>query len=74
MIEGLKLTMTGEELRKRLDERVKHHERIVEQTKRGRRGRSTAPTRLTPCGVRDSICELWLTSRCASWMNASRAR
>jgi len=27
MIDGLKLTMTGEELRKRLDERVKDHER-----------------------------------------------
>jgi hypothetical protein len=27
MIDGLKLTMTGQELRKRLDERVKEHER-----------------------------------------------
>ena len=27
MIDGLKLTMTGEELRKRLNERVKDHER-----------------------------------------------
>jgi hypothetical protein len=34
MIEGLKLTMTGEELRNRLDERVKHHERVVEHYKR----------------------------------------
>jgi hypothetical protein len=29
MIEGLKLTMTGEELRKRLAERVDEHERLV---------------------------------------------
>lgn len=29
MIDGLKLTMTGEELRKRLDERIKDHERRV---------------------------------------------
>ena len=34
MIEGLKLTMTGEELRKRLDERVKDHEHAVEHYKR----------------------------------------
>jgi hypothetical protein len=34
MIEGLKLTMTGEELRNRLDERVKRHERAVEHYKR----------------------------------------
>ena len=31
MIEGLKLTMTGEELRGRLAERVKHHEELVER-------------------------------------------
>lgn len=30
MIEGLKLTMTGEELRKRLDQRVKHHQSVVD--------------------------------------------
>jgi hypothetical protein len=39
MIDGLKLTMTGEELRKRLDERVKDHERRVKwykaEAKRG---------------------------------------
>jgi hypothetical protein len=34
MIEGLKLTMTAEELRHRLDERVKHHQRVVEHYKR----------------------------------------
>jgi len=34
MIEGLKLTMTGEELRKRLAERVKHHEKLVEHYER----------------------------------------
>jgi hypothetical protein len=34
MIEGLKLTMTGEELRNRLDERVKRHQRAVEHYKR----------------------------------------
>ena len=39
MIEGLKLTMTGEELRKRLDERVKDHERAVEHYKRERRAK-----------------------------------
>ena len=33
MIEGLKLTMTGEEIRSRLDERVKHHEHAVERYK-----------------------------------------
>jgi hypothetical protein len=40
MIEGLKLTMTGEQLRSRLDERVKHHERVVEC-----RGRKLAKAR-----------------------------
>ena len=34
MIEGLKLTMTGEELRNRLDERVRHHEAVIEHYKR----------------------------------------
>ena len=34
MIEGLKLTMTGEELRNRLDDRVKQHQRVVEHYKR----------------------------------------
>jgi hypothetical protein len=34
MIEGLKLTMTGEELRKRLEERIKEHERLVAHYKR----------------------------------------
>ena len=29
MIEGLKLTMTGEEVRKRLAERIKHHQELV---------------------------------------------
>ena len=29
MIEGLRLTMTGEELRKRLEERIEEHERAV---------------------------------------------
>lgn len=34
MIDGLKLTMTGEELRKRLDQRVKEHERRAAWYKR----------------------------------------
>ena len=34
MIEGLKLTMTAEQLRHRLDERVKHHQRVVEHYER----------------------------------------
>ena len=34
MIEGLKLTMTGEELRNRLDERIQYHDRVVEHYKR----------------------------------------
>lgn len=34
MIEGLKLTMTADELRHRLDERVKHHEALVAHYKR----------------------------------------
>jgi hypothetical protein len=34
MIDGLRLTMTGEKLRKRLDERVAHHKRLVEHYKR----------------------------------------
>jgi len=34
MIEGLKLTMTAEELRHRLAERVKHHEDVVAHYKR----------------------------------------
>ena len=34
MIEGLKLTMTGEEVRKRLAERIKHHEQLVAHYKK----------------------------------------
>ena len=34
MIEGLKLTMTGDELRKRLAERIKDHERLVAHYKK----------------------------------------
>ena len=33
MIEGLKLTMTGEQLRGRLRERIEHHRRLVEHYK-----------------------------------------
>jgi hypothetical protein len=34
MIEGLKLTMTGEEVRKRLAERIKHHQQLVAHYKK----------------------------------------
>lgn len=34
MIEGLKLTMTGEDIRKRLSERIKHHQQLVAHYKR----------------------------------------
>jgi hypothetical protein len=34
MIEGLKLTITGEEVRKRLAERIKRHQQLVAQYKR----------------------------------------
>jgi len=34
MIEGLKLTITGEEIRKRLAERIKHHQHLVAHYKR----------------------------------------
>jgi hypothetical protein len=34
IIEGLKLTMTGEEIRKRLAERIKHHRQLVAHDKR----------------------------------------
>jgi hypothetical protein len=41
MIDGLKVTLTGEELRARLDERVKDHEREAEWYKR--RAKSQSP-------------------------------
>jgi hypothetical protein len=40
MIDGLKVTLTGEELRARLDERVKDHEREAEWYKRRATSRS----------------------------------
>ena len=40
MIDGLKVTLTGEELRARLDERVKDHEREAEWYKRRAQSRS----------------------------------
>jgi hypothetical protein len=56
MIEGLKLTMTGEELRKRLDERVKHHERVVEHDKREAK-REPDPNVEYDCVLPEHMCE-----------------
>ena len=56
MIEGLKLTMTGEELRNRLDERVKHHERVVEHYKR-EATREPDPNDQYDCVLPEHMCE-----------------
>jgi hypothetical protein len=56
MIEGLKLTMTGEEVRKRLDERVKHHERLVEHYKREAK-REPDPNVEYDCVLPEHMCE-----------------
>jgi hypothetical protein len=56
MIEGLKLTMTGEELRKRLDERVKHHEWVVEHYKH-EATREPDPDVEYDCVLPEHMCE-----------------
>jgi len=56
MIEGLKLTMTGEELRNRLDERVKHHERVVKHYKREAK-RKPDPKVEYDCVLPEHLCE-----------------
>jgi hypothetical protein len=55
MIDGLKLTMTGEELRTRLDERVRVHERRAEGYKRdAKRGRGAQDSNFV---LPEQICE-----------------
>ena len=56
MIEGLKLTMTGEELRSRLDERVKDHESAVEHYKR-EATREPDPDVEYDCPLPEHMCE-----------------
>jgi hypothetical protein len=56
MIDGLKLTMTGEELRKRLDERVKRHERLVAWYKR-EATREPDPANAEDCVLPEHMCE-----------------
>ena len=56
MIEGLKLTMTGEELRSRLDERVKHHEDVAEHYKR-EATREADPNVEYDCVLPEHMCE-----------------
>lgn len=56
MIDGLRLTMTGEELRKRLQERVKEHERRAAWYKaEAKRGRD--PTDECDIGLPEHVCE-----------------
>ena len=55
MIDGLKLTMTGEELRARLDERVRDHERRAELYKNNaKRGRGADDSHFV---LPEHICE-----------------
>lgn len=56
MIEGLKLTMTGEQLRKRLAERVKQHQRLVEHYKR-EATREPDPDAEFDCTLPEHMCE-----------------
>lgn len=56
MIDGLKLTMTGEELRKRLDERVKDHERRAAWYKREAK-RDPDPNDEEDFGLPEHTCE-----------------
>ena len=56
MIDGLKLTMTGEELRKRLDERVKDHERRAAWYKAEAK-REPDPDDEYDCGLPEHMCE-----------------
>ena len=56
MIDGLKLTMTGEELRKRLDQRVKDHERQAAWYKREAK-RDPDPNDENDFGLPEHMCE-----------------
>lgn len=56
MIEGLKLTMTGEEIRSRLDERIKDHEHAVEHYKR-EATREPDPNVEYDCVLPEHMCE-----------------
>ena len=56
MIDGLKLTMTGEELRKRLDQRVKDHERQAAWYKREAK-RDPDPNDENDFGMPEHMCE-----------------
>ena len=56
MIDGLKLTMTGEELRKRLDQRVKDHERRAAWYKREAK-RDPDPNDEEDFGLPEHMCE-----------------
>jgi hypothetical protein len=56
MIDGLKLTMTGEELRKRLNERVKDHERRAAWYK-GEATREPDPDDEGDFGLPEHMCE-----------------
>ena len=56
MIEGLKLTMTGEQLRKRLAERVKQHQRLAEHYKR-EATREPDPNVEYDCVLPEHMCE-----------------
>ena len=56
MIKGLKLTMTGEDLRSRLDERVKHHKRVVEHYKH-EATREPDPNDQYDCVLPEHMCE-----------------
>jgi hypothetical protein len=56
MIDGLRLTMTGEELRKRLDQRVKDHERRAAWYKREAK-REPDPNDENDFGLPEHMCE-----------------
>jgi len=56
MIDGLKLTMTGQELRKRLDERVKDHERWA-AFYQSEAKRESDPDDEHDFGLPDHLCE-----------------
>lgn len=56
MIEGLKVTMTGEEIRRRLQQRIEHHERCVEHWKHEARRTPEEQTDEHPL-LPDHMCE-----------------
>jgi len=56
MIDGLKLTMTGDELRQRLDERVQDHERRAEWYEH-EKTRETDPTKTDDYPMPEAVCE-----------------